>query len=211
MGLGVRTAVLSRLAGVSTRVPSGVALTFDDGPMPATTGAVLDALADLGHDGTSLDEIRRRAGRTEGSDEHWPAVEDLVAEAVSRVRLFAPPQATGCLRQDLVTLLRPWLGPRTRDERAIAAVLSAAEWCPRLKRATAEALDRPLGQALGAVLGRAVAADQLPRRRVPTISWLLRSLAVDRLRSGTPRTQVDLEQLVDHLIGDRDPDLAAAS
>jgi peptidoglycan/xylan/chitin deacetylase (PgdA/CDA1 family) len=48
MGLGVRTAVLSRLAGVRRRVPTGVALTFDDGPMPGTTDAVLDALADLG-------------------------------------------------------------------------------------------------------------------------------------------------------------------
>ena len=48
MGLGVRSAVLSRLARVNRRVPRGVALTFDDGPMPGTTDAVLETLADLG-------------------------------------------------------------------------------------------------------------------------------------------------------------------
>ena len=38
---------LAALAGVRQRVPTGVALTFDDGPVPGTTDLVLDTLATL--------------------------------------------------------------------------------------------------------------------------------------------------------------------
>ena len=44
-----RSAMTDDLAGVVRRVPDGtVALTFDDGPHPSSTGRVLDVLADLG-------------------------------------------------------------------------------------------------------------------------------------------------------------------
>ncbi len=42
-----RQQALAALSGVRRRVPAGVALTFDDGPWPGTTSAVLDALAAL--------------------------------------------------------------------------------------------------------------------------------------------------------------------
>lgn len=44
-GLGLRTRLLGPLSAVRTAVPTGVALTFDDGPMPGTTDRVLDVLA----------------------------------------------------------------------------------------------------------------------------------------------------------------------
>lgn len=47
MGLGVRSGLLSRLVDTSTNVVGGVALTFDDGPMPGTTNLVLDMLEKL--------------------------------------------------------------------------------------------------------------------------------------------------------------------
>ena len=44
-----RSALTDDVAGVARRVPDGaVALTFDDGPHPSSTGRVLDALGDLG-------------------------------------------------------------------------------------------------------------------------------------------------------------------
>jgi chitooligosaccharide deacetylase len=44
-----RTAVTDALADARRRVPDGaVALTFDDGPHPSSTGLILDMLADLG-------------------------------------------------------------------------------------------------------------------------------------------------------------------
>lgn len=43
----MRRGLLSRAAGAQSRVPSGVALTFDDGPAPGTTDRLLDLLAAL--------------------------------------------------------------------------------------------------------------------------------------------------------------------
>ena len=133
MGLGVRTAVLSRLAGVSRRVPSGVALTFDDGPMPGTTDAVLDTLAELGVRATffcvgrnaerhpALVQRILSEGHAVGSHSHTHAPtgeqspRQLAADYVAgrravedaagrRVRLFRPPY--GLLRPATVRTMR---------------------------------------------------------------------------------------------------------
>ncbi|TFV64483.1 hypothetical protein E4P41_00985 [Geodermatophilus sp. DF01-2] len=79
-------------------------------------------------------------------------------------------------------------------------MLSAAEWEPRIKRAVVQAFDRPLAQAVGALLAGAVADGQVPASRVHTLNWILRSLALDRLRAANPRCPVDLDELVDHLV-----------
>jgi hypothetical protein len=81
----------------------------------------------------------------------------------------------------------------------MTAVLSAAEWHPRLREAVHEALDRPLAQVLGRVLARAAADSRAPARPLLTLNWVLRGLVLDRLRSG-PRTTVDLDALVDFLV-----------
>ncbi|HEX2073170.1 MAG TPA: hypothetical protein VHF92_05240 [Geodermatophilus sp.] len=162
--------------------------------------AVLDTLAAVGHQGLSVEEIRARAGTAGEALEDEPDVDALVIAALGAVRLFRTPEPTGSLRGDLRALLRPWLGPHSRDERVVAAVLSIAEWDRRMKQATFEALDRPLAQAIGGVLSRHLTAGQVPPRRVHTLSWILRSLTLDRLRSAAPRTPVDLEQLIDHLL-----------
>lgn len=47
MGLGLRTRTLVSLSSVKTTVDRGVAVTFDDGPVPGTTDRVLDALEAL--------------------------------------------------------------------------------------------------------------------------------------------------------------------
>ena len=50
MGLGIRRkrdSALRMMASIERNVESGVALTFNDGPMPGTTDLVLDCLADL--------------------------------------------------------------------------------------------------------------------------------------------------------------------
>lgn len=148
--------------------------------------AVAEVLADLG--------LAELAGAADGAD-----VEDAVLRAVGRVRLFSPPMPTGSVRQDLLGLVQRWLGCPTRDERAMAVLLSAAHWHPRIRAAIHEALDLSLAASLTVILGRAT-NDGPPLDRIPLLTWILRSVAVDRLRSGHPRTQVDLEQLVDHLL-----------
>ena len=103
------------------------------------------------------------------------------------------------MRDDLRRLLNAWRGGLTRDERVMTAVLSAAEWHPRLRAAVHEALDRPLAQVLGRVLARAAADGQVPARPLLTLNWVLRGLVLDRLRSG-PRSAVDLDALVHFLV-----------
>ena len=95
-------------------------------------------------------------------------------------------------------MLRPWRGDRSREEIIIAAVLSAAEWRPGLQEAVHGALDRPVAQAIGLVLSRHT-AHAVMLERIQTLSWILRGLILDRLRTGA-RSAVDLDRLVDFLI-----------
>ena len=163
--------------------------------------AVLAALADYGYEGLTLDELRHRAGNVAHVLDASTDLEALAVTAIKRVRLFRTPAPSGSLKNDLVMLLRPWLGAGDRDARAVLAVLSAAVWQPRLAEAVFEALDRPLMQALGTVLARAaVAGECLPSHRLHPLTWILRSLAVDQLRTCAGRSPVDLKQLVDLLL-----------
>jgi AcrR family transcriptional regulator len=170
--------------------------------------AALDLLAQCGYAGLSLQEIQARSRAagflSEQEDledvEDLDVLEDIVVIALAQVRLFPVPEPMGSLRGDLHALLSPWLGPRGPDERAVAAVLSASEWNPRLRTAVVEAFDRPLAQAVGTLLARATAEGHVPPGRVQTLTWILRSLALNRLRAIHPRSHVDLEELVDHLV-----------
>ncbi|MGZ4622221.1 MAG: hypothetical protein ACXVGD_08975 [Blastococcus sp.] len=73
--------------------------------------------------------------------------------------------------------------------------------------AVQDALDRPVSQAIGAVLSHHL-SDPVAAHRVQTLSWLLRGLILERLRTGA-RTPVDLERLIDFLIDGLGADQAA--
>jgi hypothetical protein len=168
--------------------------------------AVLDVLAERGYQGLSVEAIAVRAGAAAEALGDSPDLDELVVTALSGVALFGVPPATGSLRGDLRALLNPWRNPRTADEMAVAAVLSAAEWHGPLKAAAARALDRPLAQALGTVLTR---EREVPQSALQTLNWLLRGLVLDRLRSGS-RSAVDLDSLVDFLVAGLEHQAAAA-
>jgi AcrR family transcriptional regulator len=161
--------------------------------------AALEALADLGCAGLTVAEIQARAGAA-GALVEEADLEAIVVVAMQRVRLFREPEPAGSLRADLRALLDPWLGPRGPDERAVVALLSAAECSPRLRAAVQDAFDRPLAQAVGTLLARALAERQVLPHRVHTLNWILRGLALNRLRATDPRTHVDLDELVDYLL-----------
>jgi hypothetical protein len=163
--------------------------------------AVLDALADHGYEALDVDDIRFRAGVVGHVLDPGIDLERLVVAAITTVRLFETPEPTGGLKGDLVALLHSWRGGRDRQARAVMAVLSAAQWSPPLQLAVTEALDRPLRQALGVIVMRAqVAGEPVPAVRLHALAWVLRSVAVDQLRTGSARTPIDLEQLVELLL-----------
>jgi hypothetical protein len=171
--------------------------------------AALEALSELGYEALTVAEVRARAGAAGALVEEGDLVE-VVATALEQVQVFPPTEPTGDLRADLTALLRPWLARRGRDERAVAAVLSAAEWDPRIKRAVVRAFDRPLAQAVGTLLAGAVADGRVAATRVHTLNWLLRGLALDRLRAANARCPVDLDELVDHLVAGLGPERRSA-
>lgn len=161
--------------------------------------AVLDTLAELGFDRLTMAEVQTRAGAAGPGLEDFADLETLVITALDHVRLFPGPAPTGHLRQDLRTLLEPWRTSPGRDERVVAALLSAAMRRPRLKAALYEALDRPLTHRVAAVVARADRESQVPPQVLQTLCWVLRGLMIDRLRSG-PRSPIDLDLLVDFLV-----------
>jgi hypothetical protein len=161
--------------------------------------AALDALADLGPVGLTAAQIRDRAGSA-GRLVEDADLEEILVVALQQVRLFTAPPPTGSLRGDLRALLDPWLGARGRNERVVAAVLSLTEWNPRLKEALREGFDRPLALALGELLARALRDGEVSSARVQTLNWILRGLALTRLRAIDARTPVDLDALIDHLV-----------
>jgi hypothetical protein len=160
---------------------------------------VLDILAELGYDGLTAAEVRVRAAAAGPALRDFPDLEALAVAALGHVELFPPPTPTGDLRQDLRSLLQPWREAPSRDERVIAAVLSAAMWRPRLRVALHDALDRPLTHAVAVVVARSSASGAIPPAAIQTLCWVLRGLIVDRLRSG-PRSSIDLDLLVDFLV-----------
>ncbi|TFV90096.1 hypothetical protein E4P40_07715 [Blastococcus sp. CT_GayMR20] len=177
----------------------GLRFTWESPSCRLVLCAVLSALAELGHAGLTLEEIQARAGAA-GQGLEQSDLDEVVVVALQHVRLFPVPEATGSLRGDLLRLLETWLGNRGPDERVIAAVLSAAEWNPGLRVAVIEAFDRPLAQAVGALLARATGDGAAQPERIQTLNWILRGLALNRLRAVDARTLVDLHQLVDHLL-----------
>jgi hypothetical protein len=181
-------------------------LSWDSPSSRLVLRAVLDLLAERGYEGVTAEVVAVRAGAAAEALGESPDIDDLVVTALSAVELFGVPPATGSLRGDLRALLNPWRNPRTTDEMAVAAVLSAAEWHPPLKAAAARALDRPLAQALGTLLTR---ERDVPQSALQTLNWLLRGLVLDRLRSGS-RSAVDLDALVDFLVAGLEYRAAAA-
>lgn len=170
--------------------------------------AVLDILVEVGYDGLTAEEVRERAGPAGKALGELPDLDALVSAALARIQLLPARKPTGRLREDLQAFLRPWRGPRSRDEVVLAAVLSAAERRPALHEAVHHAFDQPVAQAIGSILSRHQ-SDTRVAERLQTLNWVLRGLLLERLRTGA-RAAVDLERLVDFLIaGLGAPDAAA--
>jgi AcrR family transcriptional regulator len=132
--------------------------------------AILEAASDLllarGLEAVSMDEVAERAGVSKATIYRWwPTKQTLALDALYR-EWGAPPhrRASGSLRGDLLSLLRPWVrlvGKRPHG-RVIAALIAEAQTDPAFAREYRERFLEPRRDQVRPILLDAVARGELP-------------------------------------------------
>jgi AcrR family transcriptional regulator len=104
----------------------------------AILGAAAELLLERGLTAVSMDAVAARAGVSKATIYRWwPTKESLALDALYREwSAVPPPEDTGSLRGDLLSLLRPWalLAGRRPYGRVIAALLTEAQTDPGFAR-----------------------------------------------------------------------------
>lgn len=129
---------------VSRRSPGGV---LDAEVTAAILDAALAELADLGYGRLSMDGVARRAKAGKAAlYRRWPAKQDMVLAAVTRVSLpVAQSPSTGDIRTDVVNLVGSvdaWISDPVMS-RALPDLLGEARRNPELAQALTAALGAP--------------------------------------------------------------------
>lgn len=172
---------------------------FHDESSRRVLRATLEALGELGYRQLTRADIDRRA-RWFAPDLEGVDVDEVVVAALQGVRLFDPPLPTGSLRGDLEALLSPWRGPLCLEERAVFAVLSEAPRRGPVQHAAFAAIDRTLVHATAVLLARRPNGQESCPQRLQTLVWILRGVAMDRLMTGTARSEDELTILASYLL-----------
>jgi AcrR family transcriptional regulator len=129
---------------VSRRSPGGV---LDAEVTAAILDAALAELADLGYGRLSMDGVARRAKAGKAAlYRRWPAKQDMVLAAVTRVSLpVAQSSSTGDIRTDVVNLVGgvdAWISDPLMS-RVLPDLLAEARRNPELAQALTSALGAP--------------------------------------------------------------------
>lgn len=129
---------------VSRRSPGGV---LDAEVTAAILDAALGELADLGYGRLSMDGVARRAKAGKAAlYRRWPAKQDMVLAAVTRVSLpVAQSSSTGDIRTDVVNLVGgvdAWISDPLMS-RVLPDLLAEARRNPELAQALTSALGAP--------------------------------------------------------------------
>ncbi|STZ57590.1 TetR family transcriptional regulator [Mycolicibacterium tokaiense] len=129
---------------VSRRSPGGV---LDAEVTAAILDAALAELADLGYGRLSMDGVARRAKAGKAAlYRRWPAKQDMVLAAVTRVSLpVALSSSTGDIRTDVVNLVSgvdAWISDPLMS-RVLPDLLAEARRNPELAQALTSALGAP--------------------------------------------------------------------
>jgi AcrR family transcriptional regulator len=132
--------------------------------------AILAAAAELALDrglaAVSMDAVADRAGVSKATIYRWwPTKETLALDALYHEWAGVPrPRDTGSLREDLLSLLRPWAKEAGRRPyaRVIAALIATAQTDPEFGRRYRERFVEPRREAARAIFRRAVARGEIP-------------------------------------------------
>jgi AcrR family transcriptional regulator len=133
--------------------------------------AILAAAAQLllarGLGAVSMDAVAERAGVSKATIYRWwPTKETLALDALSNDWAAAGPAAreTGSLRNDLLSLLRPWVGLLGKQPygRVIAALIAEAHTDPAFAEQYRERFVEPRRAQARPILARAIEHGELP-------------------------------------------------
>jgi AcrR family transcriptional regulator len=173
--------------------------------------AILDAAAGLllahGLESVSMDEVAERAGVSKATIYRWwPTKETLALEALHHEWDTArpSPRATGSLRGDLLSLLRPWIR-RVRARpygRVIGALIAEARTDPQFAEQYRARFVEPRREPARALFGRAIERGEIPADTDVELALdLLYGAIYHRLLHGhAPLTDRFLRDLVDVVI-----------
>jgi AcrR family transcriptional regulator len=132
--------------------------------------AILAAAAELALDrglaAVSMDAVADRAGVSKATIYRWwPTKETLALDALYHEWAGVPrPRDTGSLREDLLSLLRPWAKEAGRRPyaRVIAALIATAQADPEFGRRYRERFVEPRREAARAIFRRAAGRGEIP-------------------------------------------------
>jgi AcrR family transcriptional regulator len=173
--------------------------------------AILNAAAELllarGLGAVSMDAVAERAGVSKATIYRWwPTKETLALDALYHEWAATRPRAreTGSLREDLLSLLRPWvrlLGKRPYG-RVIAALIAEAQADPAFAEQYRERFVEPRRDQARPILTRAIERGELPATTDIELALdLLYGPLYHRLLHGhAPLSERFLRQLVDTVL-----------
>jgi AcrR family transcriptional regulator len=132
--------------------------------------AILEAAAELALDrglaAVSMDAVAERAGVSKATIYRWwRTKETLALDALYHEWAGVPqPKDTGSLREDLLSLLRPWAKEAVRRpySRVIAALIATAQTDPVFGRQYRERFVEPRREAGRTIFRRAIAGGEIP-------------------------------------------------
>jgi len=132
--------------------------------------AILEAAAELlltrGLGAVSMDTVAERAGVSKATIYRWwPTKESLALDALYHEWASVPPaRNTGSLRDDLLSLLRPWarLAGSRPYGRVIAALLTEAQTNPEFAAEYRARFVEPRRDQGRAIFRRAIERDEIP-------------------------------------------------
>jgi AcrR family transcriptional regulator len=168
--------------------------------------ATLDVLAEVGYLGMTVDMVvaRARAGKATVY-RRWPSKDDLISEAVARMKrsqvdLDQLPD-TGTLRADLLGLFKPEsIDESVRKLKVMAGLASMMQNRPALAEAASDAITEPWAAANRALIQRAVDRGEIAATAdIETLCHVVPSMAA--YRSLVQQKAFDLAFLVSMIDG----------
>jgi AcrR family transcriptional regulator len=178
--------------------------------------SILKAAADLllarGLGAVSMDTVAEQAGVSKATIYRWwPTKETLALDAlfVEWDSVRPAPVDTGPLREDLLSLIRPWVRLVSEQPyaRVIAALINAAATDPEFARLYRERVVQPRREQAHAIFAHAIDRGEIPADTdIDVAIDLLYGPLYHRLLHGhAPLTELVGEQVIDMLLGGLHP------